>query len=70
MSPKSRNTTLSADSTLPPIHAVRGEAVVLDSDLAALYGVATGQFNRAIKRNVSRFPADFALSPTSPRRSL
>lgn len=61
----SRKTTPSGDPTLPPIHTVRGEAVVLDSDLAALYGVATGQFNRAIKRNAARFPADFAFRLTT-----
>mgnify|MGYP001412602540 CR=1 FL=1 len=60
----SRSTTPSGDPTLPPIHNVRGEAVVLDADLAALYGVATGQFNRAIKRNASRFPTDFAFRLT------
>ncbi len=43
-------------------HAIlllRGEKVMLDSDLAALYDVATGQLNRAVKRNRSRFPSDF-----------
>jgi len=38
---------------------LRGEKVILDSDLAVLYGVATGHLNRAVKRNRSRFPADF-----------
>jgi hypothetical protein len=38
---------------------LRGEKVMLDSDLAVLYGVATGQLNRAVKRNRSRFPLDF-----------
>lgn len=38
---------------------VRGQQVLLDSDLAALYGVATGALNRAVKRNLGRFPADF-----------
>jgi ABC-type uncharacterized transport system fused permease/ATPase subunit len=44
-----------------PIHTVRGQRVVLDSDLAALYGVSTGRFNEAIKRNLKRFPEDFAF---------
>ena len=61
----SRSTAPSGDPTLPPIRTIRGEAVVLDSDLAALYGVATGQFNRAIKRHTSRFPADFAFRLTA-----
>jgi len=44
-----------------PIHTVRSQRVVLDSDLAALYGVSTGRFNEAIKRNLKRFPEDFAF---------
>ena len=38
---------------------VRGERVLLDADLATLYGVATGALNQAVKRNLERFPADF-----------
>jgi hypothetical protein len=43
------------------IFDVRGEAVVLDSDLAVIYGVTTGNFNKAVKRNMDRFPADFTF---------
>jgi len=38
---------------------VRGEKVILDADIAALYGVQTGMLVRAVKRNVDRFPTDF-----------
>ena len=38
---------------------IRGLKVILDSDLARLYGVSVGQFNRAVKRNKARFPGDF-----------
>jgi hypothetical protein len=38
--------------------------VILDSDLAALYGVTVSVFNQAVKRNVQRFPADFAFRLT------
>lgn len=38
---------------------IRGHKVILDADLAALYGVTTGQFNQAVRRNLSRFPPDF-----------
>lgn len=38
---------------------VRGERVILDADLARLYGVDTGDLNRAVKRNARRFPDDF-----------
>ncbi len=43
---------------------VRGEKVLLDADLAMLYGVETGALNRAVKRNIERFPADFMLQLT------
>ena len=38
---------------------IRGEKVMLDSDLAEIYGVETGALNRAVKRNLNRFPTDF-----------
>jgi hypothetical protein len=41
------------------IHFLRGQKVVLDFDLAVLYGVTTGNLNKAVKRNSERFPADF-----------
>jgi flagellar capping protein FliD len=41
------------------VYFVRGEKVFLDADLALLYGVETGALNRAVKRNLDRFPADF-----------
>jgi len=41
------------------IHLLRGQKVMLDNDLAALYEVPTGHLNRAVKRNLSRFPSDF-----------
>jgi len=40
---------------------LRGQKVLLDSDLAALYGVTTGSLVQAVKRNADRFPADFML---------
>jgi len=41
------------------IYLVRGEKVMLDSDLAGLYGVTTGNLNKAVKRDIQRFPSDF-----------
>ena len=41
------------------IHCVRGQRVILDTDLARIYGVETFRFNEAVKRNLVRFPADF-----------
>jgi ORF6N domain len=46
------------------IHLARGEKVLLDSDLAILYGVTTGNLNKAVKRNHQRFPPDFMFRLT------
>ena len=51
------------------ILALRGQRVLLDSDLAALYGVGTKTLNRAVKRNLSRFPADFMFRLTKAETS-
>jgi hypothetical protein len=61
----------SQNAIVPPalisqkIFFVRGTRVMLDADLARLYGVATKNLNKAVKRNTSRFPSDFMfqLSP-------
>jgi hypothetical protein len=53
------------------IRYVRGQKVILDFDLAALYGVTTKALNQAVKRNATRFPADFMFQLTSEEaRSL
>jgi hypothetical protein len=41
------------------ILTLRGQRVILDADLARIYGVATHRFNEAVKRNLDRFPEDF-----------
>ena len=41
------------------IHTIRGVQVILDSDLAKMYGVETKVLNQAVKRNINRFPEDF-----------
>jgi hypothetical protein len=43
---------------------LRGQKVMLDSDLAALYGVATKSLNQAVRRNAERFPLDFMFQLT------
>ena len=43
---------------------IRGEKVMLDSDFAALYEVATFNLNKAVKRNIDRFPEDFMFQRT------
>ena len=46
------------------IHVVRGQRVMLDSDLAELYGVTTSRLNEQVSRNRERFPEDFAFQLT------
>ena len=46
------------------IVTVRGRKVILDRNLAAIYGVPTFRFNEAVKRNRSRFPDDFMFQLT------
>ena len=41
------------------IYEIRGQRVMLDRDLAELYGVTTGNLNKAVKRNIERFPERF-----------
>jgi hypothetical protein len=50
------------------IKVVRGQRVMLDADLARLYGVETGTLNQAVRRNAERFPDDFRFS--LPAKSL
>lgn len=59
------------DSTLVPIerinnsiHLVRGQRVIFDRDLAAIYGIETRKLNQAVKRNTDRFPQDFMFQLT------
>ena len=44
---------------------IRGHKVMIDRDLAQLYGVETRAFNQAVKRNINRFPEDFMFQLTA-----
>ena len=46
------------------IYEIRGQKVMLDSDLSALYGVELRSLNQAVKRNIGRFPSDFMFQLT------
>jgi len=46
------------------IYLIRGQKVMLDKDLAQLYGVETRVLNQAVRRNTERFPADFMFELT------
>ncbi len=63
MSPK-KDAAL-AISVARQIHTVRGQRVLLDEDLAAIYGVTTSALNQAMRRNRGRFPPDFVLELTA-----
>jgi hypothetical protein len=50
---------LTAEKIRDKIYQVRGKKVMLDEDLAELYGVSTKRLNEQVKRNSKRFPSDF-----------
>jgi len=50
---------LNAENIASLVRAIRGEKVLLDADLARLYGVRTKALNQAVRRNLERFPPDF-----------
>jgi ORF6N domain len=52
-------TEVSLDTIKDRIYIIRGKKVMLDKDLAMLYGVSTKRLNEAVKRNLKRFPEDF-----------
>src|SRR4051794_31879565 len=52
------------DQIEPLILEIREQKILLDKDLAAIYGVETKALNRAVKRNRDRFPADFVFQLT------
>ena len=52
------------DMILRKIYVIRNQKVILDKDLADLYGVSTGNLNKAVQRNRKRFPADFMFKLT------
>jgi phage regulator Rha-like protein len=54
-----------ADRIARRIALVRGEKVLLDADLAELYGVSTGRLNEQVRRNLARFPGDFLFQLTN-----
>jgi hypothetical protein len=57
--------SLIPDQLAPLVIRLRRENVILDSDIAELYGVETKVLNQAVKRNIERFPADFMFQLTA-----
>ncbi|MFH1714786.1 MAG: ORF6N domain-containing protein [Elusimicrobiota bacterium] len=65
--PKKKETTASAISQeviMSKIYVVRGQKVMMDNDIAKLYGVETKSLNQAIRRNIERFPYEFMFTLT------
>ena len=58
------NSLLSEESIANKIYFIRNQKVMLDRDLAILYGIETKVLNQAVKRNMSRFPEDFMFQLT------
>jgi ORF6N domain-containing protein len=61
---KSKN-PLRVEGIARAILVLRGQRVILDRELAAIYGVSTGRLNEAVKRNAERFPEDFMFQLTA-----
>ena len=51
------------------IHTIRGQRVMLDADLAEIYGVETRRLNEQVRRNPGRFPADFMFRLTATEKA-
>lgn len=65
MAKKELQALVAEQKILNKIYAIRGERVMLDQDLAEMYGVETKQLKRQVKRNIDRFPKDFMFELTT-----
>ncbi len=65
MAKKQPEITVPDEIVMNKIYVIRGYKVMLDSDLAELYGVETRVLNQAVNRNIDRFPSDFMFQLTS-----
>ena len=64
MDPNNQPPALSEETVFHKIYCIREEKVILDVDLALLYGVSTKVLKQAVKRNIKRFPRDFLFQVT------
>ncbi|MDG2357910.1 MAG: ORF6N domain-containing protein [Polaribacter sp.] len=60
----SKEITITEESVINKIYIIRDQKVMLDKDLAELYDVTTGNLNKAVGRNIKRFPEDFMFELT------
>ena len=61
---ETENVSVSTTDIENMIFNIRGVQVMIDSDIAALYGIETRALNQAVKRNIDRFPTDFMFQLT------
>jgi ORF6N domain len=64
MAKKIKSVTVAEEAIISKIYLVRGQKVMLDRDLAELYGVETKVLKQAVRRNINRFPSDFLFEMT------
>lgn len=67
--PARKSVVSSVEHITQAILVLRGHRVILDSNLAAIYGVTTGRLNEAVKRNAARFPEDFMFQLSAPEHA-
>src|SRR5213596_1856638 len=67
---ESRGSVVPIERIESRILLIRGHKVLLDADLAALYGVQTRRLNEQVRRNLARFPADFMFQLTDAEFEL
>lgn len=65
MTSSKKGAAITKDQIDSMIQSIRGVRVMLDADLARIYGVSTSRFNEAVKRNKKRFPEDFMFQLTA-----
>lgn len=65
MGKKQNGSALPEHTVINKIYFIRGQKVMLDSDLAELYGVETKRLKEQVKRNIKRFPDDFMFEMTA-----
>lgn len=63
-----KKTVIPDEVVISKIYLIRDQKVMLDSDLAELYGVQTFRLNEQVKRNIDRFPEDFVFQLTEDER--
>jgi len=64
MAKKIKSVTVAEEAIISKIFLVRGQKVMIDRDLAELYGVETKVLKQAVRRNIDRFPSDFLFEMT------